>query len=118
MWFGSLEARSVSKIIVYDTRSRETEDRIVATLENPTAVLGVMDFLLDRADRWHADAFGVPVGCYRFVFYETGDRLGSVSLGSDFIEAQGCGYFFAKTLSSSEMDTLMSHLTLDGLEDF
>ncbi|MEO0784227.1 MAG: hypothetical protein AAFY10_00910 [Pseudomonadota bacterium] len=113
MNFASVDPSTVSQINVFDTRTRETNDLLLATLTSASEIERFFQFFSDDERGWHANAFGVPVGDRRIVYFDGEDRLGAVSLGDGFLVGQGCGYFFARNLSSSETKALLEILQLE-----
>ena len=118
MHHDSLDPSEITQIRVYDTRGAETVERLLVAINQRTDIDAVFTFLHQRRDRWHASAFGVPVGRYRVVFFEDDERVGAVSLGEGFLVVQGCGYFFSKNLSQPEMGEFLELVELGAPIEF
>ena len=97
--------RDITEVRVHDNLSDQEERSPVNVIADASGIDRWRQFVLARQDGWHAPIAGVPIGRVRTVFWKGEERRAAVSLGSNFIEAQGCGYFFIHTLSDAEAET-------------
>ncbi len=95
----------ITEVRVHDNRSDQLERAPVNVIADAAQIDRWRQFLLARPDGWHAPIAGVPVGRVRTVFWLGDQRRAAVALGPNFVEAQGCGYFFIRTLSDAETET-------------
>jgi hypothetical protein len=94
--------RDATEVRVHDNRRDQLERTPVNVIAAPAQIERWRQFVLARQDGWHAPIAGVPVGRVRTVFWRGDQRIADVSLGRNFLEAQGCGYFFIRTLTNNE----------------
>ncbi len=70
-------------------------------------IAALLQVIKNADGKWRIDAAGVPVGQFRVVFYKTGERINSISFGKEIIIAQGCGYFAAASIPTSDQAKLL-----------
>lgn len=100
MNFGSL--KSADRIVLTDNNTREID-----SIVQRNRIDDFVAFALSHGDGWKIGATGAPVALLRANFYE-GDRfIGDFGIGSDFIAAQGCGYFAFREVSAADRARLM-----------
>ncbi|MGN6281384.1 hypothetical protein [Frateuria sp.] len=56
---------------------------------------------------WATPVTGTPVAKVRANFYSGERFLGDLGVGSDFLTAQGCGYFQSRTVSQEDRQVIM-----------
>ena len=56
---------------------------------------------------WATPITGTPVAGVRANFYSGGKFLGDLGVGSNFLTAQGCGYFQSRTVSQEGRKAIM-----------
>ena len=97
--------QGVTEIRVFDNED-SLERSATSVITDTAQIREIIQFILDRPDRWHAPLAGVPIGSIRIVFWKGEERWDSVKLAPTFLEAQGCGYFFIRTISEGEANEL------------
>ncbi len=117
MHFATIDAENVTDVRLHKTNSSETVENEITRLTDNGSILNVLVFLKSRT-KWRASPFGVPVGRYRVVFWGDDERLGSVSIGEEFLVGQGCGYFFSSDASSDEIKEFARMLGVQEPLDF
>lgn len=118
MQFSSIQVDSVTSVRLHKTRTAETDKNETARLSKADEIADVFKYLAAKTQDWRASPFGVPVGAYRVVFFGGSERLGSVSFGEDFFVGQGCGYFFASSVTEQDVLDFVSLFGVDGPLDF
>jgi len=113
MPYSSLESTTITSFSVFDNLADSSESRPLMSSDNTTKSAALSRFLIARNRNWWAPIKGVPVGRLRVVLYEGSHRSAAFSIGSGFIEGQGCGYFFIRNLSKAEMAELSEILAFE-----
>jgi len=107
MAFGRLTSADRAVVRTNNMRDlREITD--AATIDKLTA------FAISHADNWETPIAGTPVAMLRVDFYSGNDFLGDFGLGSDFLSAQGCGFFQSRSVDPKDREAL---LQLFGVPD-
>ena len=84
------------------------------TMTDTLAIRELASFALEHQSHWTAPWYGTPVALVRANFYHGAKFLGDLGLGSNFLEAQGCGDFQSRSLSPADRSEAM---TLFGVQD-
>ena len=118
MHFSSIQIDTVNSVRLHKTYSAETSENEISRVSGASEIVGVFKYLKTTAQDWRASPFGVPVAGYRVVFFGEEQRLGSVSFGKDFFVGQGCGYFFASSVTEQDILDFAALLGVDKPLDF
>ena len=89
-------------------------DEPLRTIADTLAIRQFASFALDHQSHWNVPWYGTPIALLRANFYRGSKFLGDFGLGSNFLEAQGCGDFQSRSLSSADRSKI---LTLFGVPD-
>jgi hypothetical protein len=89
--------QSADRVVV-----KQMSKTIVSTIADRTRIVDIARFIEARGNGWSVPFGGTPVGSITLEFYSDGRFLGDLGIGTAFLEAQGCGYFFAHHLTPSE----------------
>ena len=89
-------------VITVDSHASDDEIRSVDTLR---ALAG---FAEEHSSGWSYPEFGPPIARLSVQFF-AGDRfLGDFGVGTDFLAAQGCGYFYSRAVSAADRQKLIA----------
>jgi hypothetical protein len=95
MGFASFE--KADRIVV-----KKMSATVIATIADHSRIVAIAQFAEAHGNDWRAPVAGTPIGSIALEFY-SGDRfLGDLGVGREFLEAQGCGYFFSRPLSHDD----------------
>lgn len=106
MNFSDLRAQNVTKVNVHSSND-QSEKSPIREMRDNAQTTQLVEYIVQREENWRVPALGVPVGKIRFVFWSNDQRLRRVTLGNNFLEAQGCGYFFIRSISPVEQTELL-----------
>ena len=89
--------------ILITTNMNET----LRTISHPASVAALVSFAEAHAGDWETPWSGPRGGRVRANFYAGNRFLGDLGVGSTFLTAQGCGYFFSRPVSADDRAVLM-----------
>ena len=107
MYFRVLEGSSVTSIRLHDHLQDSAEKNPIHTIVDEAVIDETTAYILDRIDGWHAPVFGVPFGDLRVVFWSVDDRIAAFTIGPGILESQGCGYFFIREISTTDLNAFL-----------
>ncbi len=90
------------RIVISDSSREKRTIQDKATIEKITA------FALSHRSGWETPWAGTPVALVRADFYVGSKFLGDLGVGSNFLTAQGCGYFQSRNVSAQDREIIMS----------
>ncbi|HET7832801.1 MAG TPA: hypothetical protein VFK88_07545 [Gallionella sp.] len=91
------------RIVISDSLGREKR-----TIQDKATIEKITAFALSYRSGWETPWGGTPVALVRADFYVGSKFLGDLSVGSNFLTAQGCGYFQSLKVSAQEREAVMS----------
>jgi hypothetical protein len=74
----------------------------LTTITKPSQIAEIARFVEAHEAGWSVPFGGTPVGSVSMEFYSGATYLGDFAVGKTFVEAQGCGYFFSRKLSTAD----------------
>jgi hypothetical protein len=101
--------REANRIEIKDNR-----DNILRTLKKPSDIHALVEFTTSHKSGWNVPWTGAPIALITAEFYQGDKFLGDFGLGSNFLAAQGCGYFQSRDLNPQDRAVLIQ---LFGVKD-
>ncbi len=99
---GFSRLQSADRVVVVSNNMQQL--RVITDVQT-VAKLGA--FAMSHPDNWHVPLTGAPVALVRGDFYRGSQLLGDIGLGSNFISAQGCGYFQSRVVTAKDRVVLL-----------
>ena len=95
------------RIVITDNMNKE-----IKTITDKSNIGDITNFALSHSAGWETPWAGTPVAKLRANFYIGEKFIGDFGVGSNFITAQGCGYFQSRTISEIDRKVIMSLLAV------
>jgi hypothetical protein len=99
--------RSTDSVIVADNYNKP-----LRTITDTQTLLALSSFAINHKSGWGAPWYGTPVALLQVQFYGGSKFLGDLDVGSDFLVAQGCGDFLARSVSARDRYEVMKLLSV------
>ena len=95
------------RIIITDNMSKE-----IKTISDKPNVSGITNFVLSHSAGWETPWAGTPIALLRANFYVGEKFIGDFGVGSNFITAQGCGFFQSRAITAIDRGVIMGLLAV------
>jgi len=89
-------------LITVDSNAIDDEIRSVDRLR------ALVDFAEEHNSGWSSPVFGPPIARLSVQFFVGNRFLGDFGVGTDFLAAQGCGYFYSRAVSAADRQKLIA----------
>jgi hypothetical protein len=83
-------------------------------IRSPDTLRALVDFAQAHSYGWGEPWYGAPVARVYVNFYAGTRFLGDFGVGTDFLSAQGCGFFQSRTVSSDDKRKLVALIGADA----
>jgi hypothetical protein len=77
------------------------------SINDEATINEIVNFALSHKTKWATPVAGTPVALLRANFYSNGKFIGDLGVGSNFLTAQGCGYFQSREVTSKDREMIM-----------
>jgi hypothetical protein len=81
---------------------KQMSKTILTTITDRPRILQIAQFAEAHGNDWSVPLAGTPIGNISLEFYSGGQFLGDLGIGKEFLDAQGCGYFFSRRLATDD----------------
>ncbi len=96
------------RIVIADNMNKE-----IKTITDKSNIGDITNFVLSHSTGWETPWAGTPVARLRANFYVGEKFIGDFGVGSNFITAQGCGYFQSRRINEDDRKIIMSLLAVN-----
>jgi hypothetical protein len=104
---GFEQFRSVDSVVVADNYNKP-----LRTIIDTQTLIALSSFAINHRSGWGAPWYGTPVALLQVQFYRGSQFLGDLDVGNDFLVAQGCGDFLARSVSPRDRSEVMNLLSV------
>lgn len=96
------EFRNANRIEITDSLSN-----VLRKIQEPKEINALVEFAISHKSGWGTPWAGTPIASINANFYQGDNFLGDFGLGSNFLAAQGCGYFQSRSINYKDRATLI-----------
>jgi hypothetical protein len=96
------------KIVISNNMNKE-----IRSINDRATISQIVNFTLSHKTTWATPLAGTPVALLRANFYSNGKFIGDLGVGSNFLTAQGCGYFQSRSVSDNDRKIIMGLFSVD-----
>ena len=96
-----------NRIVITDNMNRE-----IRTINDEATIGKITSFALSHSSGWETPWAGTPVALLRANFYIGEKFIGDLGVGSNFLTAQGCGFFQSRDVSAKDREIIMELLAV------
>jgi hypothetical protein len=99
----------VTMVIIKFDNGHSTEKQIT-DLEH---IRRIVNFIKAQDSGWYAPWYGIPVGEFNVELFKGKQFVADFAVGKNYFEAQGCGSFYIRDASSSEVSEALGLFGVD-----
>jgi hypothetical protein len=92
----------------------DASNTTLRTINDKSEIARFIAFAMTHDTDWGTPLTGTPVAMVRANFYSAGKFIGDLGVGSNFLTAQGCGYFQSRSVTTKDRQIIME---LFGVKD-
>lgn len=92
----------------------DASNTTLRTITDKSEIRRFTAFAMTHDADWSTPVTGTPVAMVRANFYAAGKFIGDLGVGSNFLTAQGCGYFQSRSVTTKDRQIIME---LFGVKD-